>query len=84
MSTSCRSCGAAIEFVVTASGKQMPIDMAPTPCARCNGDGYRMATGGDSPHTFAEPCAPCDGLGVVRLSHFATCPHAAAHRKRSG
>jgi hypothetical protein len=42
---SCRSCGAAVVWIVTPAGKRMPVDVS------------------------------------THVSHFATCPNAAQHRK---
>ena len=75
--SNCRSCNAEIEFVKTKNGKQMPMDVAESPCAKCYGDGYVM--GADGPPRIV--CAACSGVGRRRLSHFATCPTAAQHRK---
>lgn len=65
---SCRSCGARIYWVVTDAGRRMPVD--------CDAEGTTrpfVPVPGDG--------EPQDGRGV---SHFATCPQAAAHRKPRG
>lgn len=66
---SCGSCGAEVEWVVTAKGRRMPLDA--------------IAVGGGNVRVV-------DGVAVVgapgfgdRVSHFATCPNAAKHRRRS-
>lgn len=55
----CRSCGAAIVWMKTATGKNMPVDA----------DTVKP----DGPSVF-DP--------KVHTSHFATCPHAAQHRRK--
>lgn len=60
----CRSCGAAILWVVTASGKRMPLDASP------------------EKRFVIEPQEPPLALSRdTYVSHFSTCPNAAAHRK---
>lgn len=75
----CRSCGAAIMWAVTPSGRTMPLDAEPT----ANGnivieeDG-RAAT--LNKVTLAEMIAAGDPT-PRRTSHFATCKNSAQHRK---
>lgn len=76
----CRSCGAEIEFVETKNGKQMPLDVAESPCSRCNVDGLGGEEAESDTADWAD-CVTCGGKGWLRLSHFATCPTAARHRK---
>lgn len=63
----CRSCGAPIIFAATEQGKTMPVDAAP------------------QKRVLLEPAA--EGLPPIArvvdtyVSHFATCPNAAQHRK---
>ena len=71
--SNCRSCQAEIEWVETKNGKQMPMDVAESPCKKCAGVGMLTAT--------MERCPTCNGAGHLRLSHFATCPTAAQHRR---
>lgn len=74
----CRSCGAPIRWVVTTSGKRMPIDPQP----HANGNIVPLV---DSDHPSRSPLAlvltapPVDK--PAWLSHFVTCPNAAAHRR---
>lgn len=79
MTTSqCRSCGAAIAWVQTESGKQMPLDAEPSPDGNmaCMANGsYRVLTGSDL------EAAKKNGI-ALRKSHFATCPNAASHRRK--
>lgn len=80
----CRSCGAAVIWAVTARDARMPLDAAPAAV----GDLLLVAAAdaGAAPrvirlHTEAERAQ----LGPdveLRVSHFATCPHAAVHRRR--
>ncbi len=71
----CRSCGAAIEWVLTDSGKSMPVDTQP----RADGT-LVLSTENDvlrarSPGLF-------DAGKPRYVSHFATCPQAAQHRRK--
>ena len=81
MST-CRSCGAPIEWGVTSKGRRLPLDPAripPDPKANV----AVLAKWKDG--TLAvEVVAPADAIAKpTRLSHFATCPHAKQHRRSS-
>lgn len=71
----CRSCGAAIRWVYTASGRKMPIDAEPA------SDGNLEIVRGVAQlaQTDLFGNAPC---GPFYISHFATCPNARKHRKR--
>jgi hypothetical protein len=69
----CRSCGAEILWARTTSGKPMPLDREPS----ANGnvllrDGVAQVLGPLDVAVTGEP---------LYLSHFATCPSAASHRK---
>lgn len=79
----CSTCRAAIRWVVMATGRRMRIDAEPHPegNVRVLDDGRAEVLSG----------AVLDGLrrrgiidGATELfrSHFATCPNAAAHRRR--
>lgn len=74
----CRSCGAEIVWVLTEKGHRMPID--PEPCPK-NGnleiddDGIASALRDDDIVR-----ARFEGKALY-LSHFATCPNAARHRR---
>lgn len=68
----CSSCGAPIRWAMTANGKPMPLDFEPV----SNGNvvvrhGRAIIAG----MTILEP----NELRYV--SHFATCPNAASHRR---
>lgn len=72
MSATCSSCGAPIEWVVGATGKRMPCDVEPVVAdtrglVRIGKDGAPVVL----------------GAGRLLRSHFASCPHAAEHRKPS-
>lgn len=70
----CNSCGAQILWVVTANGKQMPVDAEPVV---------------KTPHGLMT-LSPVEGRtahradavrGHLYRSHFATCPNAKEHRR---
>lgn len=67
--SACRSCGADIEWAVTAKGSRIPLDIQ-TPPGKGN-----IVVGDDG---IARAVATGEG---VRISHFATCVNAAKHRK---
>jgi hypothetical protein len=64
--TTCRSCGADIFWAETARGARMPID--------AKGEARVVLEG--------EPGAQRAVVRQTYVSHFATCAHAAEHRKR--
>jgi hypothetical protein len=72
----CRSCPARIVWCVTEAGKRMPVDAEPVP----NGNVELR----DQGHQVLAVVHGQPPLGVDRLhlSHFATCPRAADHRRR--
>lgn len=69
----CRSCNAAIWWVVTSANKRMPLDRGPVPDGNVvideDGRAVYLTKGAEAP-------------GPRYVSHFATCPFAASHRKR--
>jgi len=68
----CATCHAEVDWVVTQSGRRMPIDRKPAE----NGNIY-LSDGG-----YATYCQGDCPEGKKRyLSHFVTCPHASEHRK---
>lgn len=72
----CRSCKALVYWVVTESGKNMPVDAIPHP------DGNiifidRLA------HVLKADEQPPEGAKRWK-SHFATCVNASSHRKKKG
>jgi len=72
--TKCRSCGAAIIWAKTAGGSSVPLDAEPVP----NGN-IVLRSDGIAVYLKAADARPTGGCFV---SHFATCPNAAQHRKR--
>lgn len=80
----CSSCLAVIHWVRTASGARMPIDEKATPDGRVvfQARGVVRVLG----HVeAADPSPTITTRGYLSqryTSHFATCPHAARHRKR--
>lgn len=74
MSEHCRSCGEAILWARTVNGKPMPLDPEPV-----RGGNVRLEKG------TAHVLGPLEADAEPRLyvSHFATCPQAASHRKRA-
>ena len=71
----CRTCGAAIVWATTSAGKAMPLDEAPTEKGSlvvCHGTALTV--------TVATQVDRRAGRQLF-TSHFATCPHAAAHRR---
>lgn len=75
---SCRSCGAPIEWALTTAGKRMPLDLEPAPQGNLvlDDDGVVWAVA-------AAPVALLAKKPPLRQSHFATCPNANHHRKRT-
>lgn len=74
--TACRSCGAPIRWARTANGKAMPLDPDPSPNGNLALDGETVIVCGK---TAAEQ-RRANGEALY-LSHFATCPQAASHRR---
>jgi len=73
----CRSCGAEIVWLVTPKGHMMPVDPAPATDGNVAiDDGIATVLSDD-----AIVVARLHGR-VLWLSHFATCPDAARHRRR--
>lgn len=74
MSGACSSCGAPIVWAITEAGKRVPLDAKPIRIAIVarDNDGAEILDNGARVIARGEN-------GYV--SHFATCPNAAAHRK---
>lgn len=69
----CRSCGAPIEWALTAKGRRMPVDLEPAAA------GLLLVHDGRVEHADR---APADWpRSPRRTSHFATCPNARKHRR---
>lgn len=78
----CKSCGAEIIWIKTKSGKAMPCNaqkIAYRNTLPATGGGITLVTP-DGRITRGEYDPTSDVFGYE--SHFATCPAAAAHRKR--
>lgn len=81
--SNCTSCGARVRWVMTSTGKSMPVDELPVE------DGNVILSilsqpGGQGP-LVARVVAKTDVVDVMTArfkSHFATCPDAAKHRRR--
>lgn len=80
MSAVCKSCDGSIAWALLPSGKLMPVDAQPVP------DGNIAARRDERGDLLARVLKNGDELaeGERRgTSHFATCPNAAAHRRRT-
>lgn len=67
----CRSCNAPVIWTVTVKDKRMPVDAEPSP----DGNVELTSRTVGPPLATVHPQPPLDA-GQLRLSHFATCPHA--------
>ncbi len=77
----CRSCGAEISWATSPTGTLMPLDGQPTTDGNL---AVHRDTRGDlhaRPLKAGEEPLEHERRG---MSHFATCPNAAAHRRRPG
>lgn len=72
--TYCRTCKAPIVWVLTKSGKRMPIDHAAVP------DG-NIVIDGITAHVLKPGVTPPQGVPRYK-SHFVTCPQAVDHRRK--
>lgn len=80
MSARCRSCGAAIAWcrMVNSGGdRRMPLDQEPAPVS----GNVRLVDGFGSVLSPIEAHAARATGETLYLSHFATCPNAATHRR---
>lgn len=79
----CKSCGAAIEWVKTKGNKPMPLDPERVRIRRSAGGNVLVVT--DAGEVVRGVPAEEGSLGLDevsgRVSHFATCPAANAHRR---
>jgi hypothetical protein len=79
VTATCRSCGAAIRWATTASGKRMPLDRDPVD------DGNLALIIDVGLDVVAVPVAPRQALldddGRRFVSHYATCPDAEQWRR---
>lgn len=72
----CRTCGRKIEWARTRKGHALPLDIEPV-----DGGNVELETAGGE--LVARVVTPEPGR-VRRVSHFATCPDAVAHRRKRG
>lgn len=75
MSDRCRSCRAPILWAVTEKGRRIPLDPEP----RADGNLVLHVQAMGSPLAVF---AGSGHVGIRYVSHFATCAHAAQHRRR--
>jgi len=81
--SNCRSCGAPVRWAITsATGARMPLDTEATEDGNLGvvawrEDGHRLAT----PVVAVNPTSALTRYRYT--SHFATCPHAASHRRQT-
>jgi hypothetical protein len=78
----CRSCGQEIEWVTTVIGKRMPVNPEIVNIIEDkSGDTLIIADDNRVKRGYCVGDAREGGYITGRVSHFATCPHAAEHRK---
>lgn len=78
----CRSCGAEIKFIKMKSGKWNPVNLGVRTIIKDGGKEVLVTESGELiSGTFASLEEGANGSGYV--SHFATCPNASSHRRRS-
>lgn len=84
----CRSCAAPIEWAETVKGRPMPLDIPGLPGAPVGNLAVIGHIGDVKVVAYVPPEIRAllrdDVLSALRVSHFATCPDAAAHRRRQG
>lgn len=73
----CKSCGQPIVWCRTDTGKRMPVDPEPSP------EGNLVLIAGELPTTRSVSRGGHQPGEPLYVSHFKTCPHASAHRKKT-
>lgn len=73
--TTCRSCGAEIIWCKTELGRWMPVDRF------CTDHGNLIIDQGSGIAIVVDPMTS-EYRGILRTSHFTTCPDADRHRRR--
>ena len=79
----CRSCGAAISWLTTSSGKKMPVNSEEVPFIPDEA-GQALAVSSENEIIRGRTCSESfedERWIYARLSHFATCPNADNHRR---
>lgn len=75
----CKSCGAEIKWILTHSGKKMPVDKRPVPYRTDPSGSLLLVTMNG---VVERGTLDLDSGQAGYVSHFATCPNANEHRKR--
>ena len=79
----CRSCGQQVIWIKTVAGKNMPCNPALVTYKDQQGGKEKIVTPNGEVHS-AEivESGTSNATGIGYISHFATCPNAARHRKK--
>lgn len=77
----CRSCGAAIDWITTESGKKMPVNKKFIPAIEDPNGDINAVTGDGRVIRCRVVMAGTEGAISVRISHFASCPQANQWRR---
>lgn len=75
----CKSCGAEIKWILTQSGKKMPVDAKPVPYRADPGGSLSLVT---MTGRVERGVLDLDSDRQGYVSHFATCPAADSFRRR--
>ena len=75
----CRSCRAEIKFIKLKSGKLIPVNSVKKRIIKGEGNVRIVTESGDIVSGRYDP----EGDIVGYVSHFATCPNASKHRRRT-
>lgn len=80
---SCKSCGQHIIWIRTSAGKSMPCNPEMITYKAQPGGREKIVTPNGEVHSaeIVKSGTP-DATGIGYISHFATCPNAARHRKK--
>lgn len=79
----CKSCGRRIRFIRMKSGKSMPVNESFVNYKLADGGKDRVVTPDGDVVSCISGVSAKDADGYGYMSHFATCPGAAKHRKRA-
>lgn len=83
MTALCRSCGAAVIWCQTESGKMTPIDAVASEGGNVVIRPAFDASEAPIAHVLTAPELARPALEARHMPHFATCPNAAKHRRRA-